>query len=93
MTSTCLRLEKNELYLRNSIVIQWPTFPFKGGNFAGRYEQRLLGLDLSHPCPPTILEGDISIPNPAYDSLVSCDQLLISLLIASLSEEFLPLVR
>lgn len=77
------------LKLTNTNYLYWKTqlLPYLRG-------QRLIGfVDGSNPCPPaTKLENDVQVANPDFEMWVSQDQLLMSLLIASLSEEILPLI-
>lgn len=42
--------------------------------------------------PSTILCGDVTVPNPDFQSWFDQDQLLMSLLISSLTEDVLPLI-
>lgn len=74
--------------LTNTNYLYWKTqiLPYLRG-------QHLLGfVDGSYPCPPkTITENNATIPNPEAALWVDQDQLLMSLLISSLSEETLPL--
>ena len=75
--------------LTNTNYLYWKTqmVPYHHG-------QRLLGyVNGSNRCPPSKISQDHEeIDNPAYDAWIDQDQTLMSLLIASLSEEVLPLV-
>lgn len=79
------------LKLTSTNFLYWKTqlFPFLRGH-------ALMGfIDGTHPCPPSHIAVDDSSspqPNPAHTEWVLQDQLLMSLLNSSLSEDVLSLV-
>lgn len=77
------------LYLKLPIInfLYWKTqlIPFFGG------QDHLDFIDGSNPCPPvTVTPNNEQVSNPAFVSWTHQDQLLMSFIISSLSNEVLP---